>query len=203
MNRIVLATGNQGKVRELSDMLLGGSAEIISQAEFNVEEAEENGLSFIENALIKARNASRQTGLPAIADDSGLSVDALRGAPGIYSARYAEMANKGSGDLANYIYLLKQLEDVSDAERGAQFNCVMAYVTHAEDPIPVVAHGIWHGTILRKPQGENGFGYDPVFWVPEKNCSSAELNKTVKNKISHRGKALAQLLPKLRNSGIY
>lgn len=202
MNRIVLATGNQGKIQELSDMLSGRSCEIISQADFDVEEAEENGLSFIENALIKARNAARQTGLPAIADDSGLSVDALRGAPGIFSARYAQMANQGSGDVDNYAHLLEQLKDVADADRSAQFNCVMAYVSHADDPVPVVAHGIWHGTILRKPQGENGFGYDPVFWVPEKNCSSAELDKVVKNKISHRAKALALLLPKLRNTGL-
>lgn len=202
MTKIVLATGNQGKVQELSEMLSGSSALIISQAEFNVEEAEENGLSFIENALIKARNAARQTGLPAIADDSGLSVDALRGAPGIYSARYAEMANRGSGDVDNYRYLLEQLSDVADDNRGAQFNCVMAYVSHADDPIPVIAHGAWSGTILREPQGENGFGYDPVFWVADKNCSSAELEKTVKNKISHRGKALALLLPQLRHTGL-
>lgn len=202
MTKIVLATGNQGKVQELSDMLSGSSALIISQAEFNVEEAEENGLSFIENALIKARNAARQTGLPAIADDSGLSVDALRGAPGIYSARYAEMANRGSGDVDNYRYLLEQLSDVADDNRGAQFNCVMAYVSHADDPIPVIAHGVWSGTILREPQGENGFGYDPVFWVADKKCSSAELEKTVKNKISHRGKALALLLPQLRHTGL-
>lgn len=202
MTKIVLATGNQGKVQELSEMLSGSSALIISQAEFNVEEAEENGLSFIENALIKARNAARQTGLPAIADDSGLSVDALRGAPGIYSARYAEMANRGSGDVDNYRYLLEQLSDVADDNRGAQFNCVMAYVSHADDPIPVIAHGVWSGTILREPQGENGFGYDPVFWVADKKCSSAELEKTVKNKISHRGKALALLLPQLRHTGL-
>ena len=202
MNRIVLATSNQGKIKELSDMLINSSAEIVSQAEFNIIEAEENGLSFIENALIKARCASRQTGLPAIADDSGLSVDALRGAPGIYSARYAEMANQGSGDVDNYLHLLKQLKGVEDVDRGAQFNCVMAFVAHADDPVPVIAHGVWHGTILHEAQGENGFGYDPVFWVPEKNCSSAELDKLVKNKISHRGKALAQLLPKLRNSGV-
>lgn len=202
MTKIVLATGNQGKVQELSEMLSGSSALIISQAEFNVEEAEENGLSFIENALIKARNAARQTGLPAIADDSGLSVDALRGAPGIYSARYAEMANRGSGDVDNYRYLLEQLSDVADDNRSAQFNCVMAYVSHADDPIPVIAHGAWSGTILREPQGENGFGYDPVFWVADKNCSSAELEKTVKNKISHRGKALALLLPQLRHTGL-
>lgn len=202
MSKIVLATGNKGKVQELSDMLSGSSASIISQAEFNVEEAEENGLSFIENALIKARNAARQTGLPAIADDSGLSVDALRGAPGIYSARYAEMANKGSGDVDNYAHLLEQLKDVADGDRGAQFNCVIAYVSHADDPIPFIAHGIWHGTILRAPQGENGFGYDPVFWVAEKNCSSAELDKKIKNEISHRGKALAELLPKLKHLGL-
>lgn len=200
MNRIVLATGNPGKVRELSDMLSGRSCEVVSQADLNVEEAEETGLSFIENALIKARNAARQTGLPAIADDSGLSVDALRGAPGIYSARYAQMANQGSGDVDNYLHLLEQLKGVTNVDRGAQFNCVMAYVSHADDPIPVVAHGIWYGTILYEPQGEYGFGYDPVFWVPEKNCSSAQLDKVIKNKISHRGKALAQLLPRLRNS---
>ena len=196
---LVLATGNAGKVRELSDMLSDAGVTIVPQTELNVIEAEETGLSFIENAILKARNAAAQTGLPAIADDSGLAVDALGGAPGIYSARFAERANAGQGDADNNTHLLSMLADVADEHRGASFYCVMAFVAHADDPVPVIAEGIWPGRILTAPQGENGFGYDPLFFVPEKNCSSAELEKAVKNSISHRGRALQGLLSELRS----
>ncbi len=195
--KIVLASNNQGKLRELTDMLHGKSIAIICQAELEVIEAEETGLSFIENAILKARNAAEQTGLPAISDDSGLAVDALNGAPGIYSARYAEMAKQGQGDQANNNHLLQQLKDVAEAQRGAQFVCAMAYVRHAADPMPIITQGIWRGSILREQRGDNGFGYDPLFWVAEKNCSSAELEKQQKNSLSHRGKALAKLLQEM------
>lgn len=201
MDKLVLATGNAGKVRELADMLKDTGVTIIPQTELKVVEAEETGLSFIENAILKARNAAAQTGLPAIADDSGLAVDALGGAPGIYSARFAERAGTGQGDADNNAHLLKILADTPDEQRGASFYCVMAFVAHADDPVPVIAEGIWPGRILRAPQGENGFGYDPLFLVPEKGCSSAELEKSVKNSISHRGRALQQLLSTLRTRG--
>jgi len=195
MTRIVLATGNAGKVRELSSLL--SDIDIVAQSSLGVTEAEETGLTFVENAILKARNASQQTGLPAIADDSGLAVDALQGAPGIYSARYAEKAKRGSGDQANNAWLLEQLKDVPDEARGAKFICVIVYLAHAEDPIPVIAQGLWRGRILHQPVGENGFGYDPLFWVPEQHCSSAQLDSAQKNRISHRALALHQLLPHL------
>lgn len=197
MRKIVLATGNAGKVRELSTLFTGRAVEIIPQLTLGVIEAEETGLSFIENAILKARNAAGQTGLPAIADDSGLAVDALYGAPGIYSSRYAAMAGRGEGDVANNELLLQKMLGVDDARRGASFYCVMAYVEHATDPVPVIAQGIWRGTILREAQGKKGFGYDPLFLAPETNCSSAELEKSEKNRISHRGKALQSLLTQL------
>jgi XTP/dITP diphosphohydrolase len=197
MKKIVLATGNKGKLLELGSLLSKLPIELVAQTDLEVVEAEETGLSFIENAILKARNAAKQTGLAAIADDSGLAVNALNGAPGIYSARFAERANQGAGDSANNAYLLAQLKHTANTQRGAQFHCVMAYVAHAQDPTPVIAHGIWHGRILQEAAGVNGFGYDPLFWVPEKNCASAELDKTEKNQISHRGKALKELLEKL------
>lgn len=198
MQKIVLATGNEGKVSELSDMLAALPIEIVSQKSLNVVEAEETGLSFIENAILKARNASAQSGLPAIADDSGLAVDALGGAPGIYSARYAARAEQGEGDTANNTWLLKQMVDIPVERRSAQFICVMAVVSHADDPVPLIAQGIWHGSILEQPQGANGFGYDPLFWVSEKNCSSAELEKSEKNRLSHRALALKNLMAQLQ-----
>ncbi len=193
--RVVLATGNQGKVRELGAMLSGFEMEVVPQTEFGVVEAEETGLTFVENAILKARNAASHTGLPAIADDSGLEVDHLRGAPGIYSARYA---GEGGNDPANNRKLLKALEGVPEAERSARFQCLMVYMEHAEDPTPLIAQGTWEGHILTAPQGENGFGYDPLFFVPEQGCSSAELEPEVKNGMSHRGKALRQLVQLLQ-----
>ena len=195
MSRVVLATGNKGKVRELGELLANFEMEVVPQTEFNVEEAEETGLTFVENAILKARNAAAQTGLPAIADDSGLEVDYLKGAPGIYSARYA---GEGGNDPANNQKLLKALEGVDEAERTARFQCVMVYMRLQSDPVPLIAQGSWEGRILTAAQGENGFGYDPIFFVPEEGRSSAELAAEVKNRLSHRGQALKKLVELLR-----
>ncbi|MBT5634995.1 MAG: XTP/dITP diphosphatase [Gammaproteobacteria bacterium] len=195
MSRVVLATGNKGKVRELGELLANFEMEVVPQTEFNVEEAEESGLTFVENAILKARNAAAQTGLPAIADDSGLEVDYLKGAPGIYSARYA---GEDGNDPANNQKLLKALEGVDEAERTARFQCVMVYMRHQSDPVPLIAQGSWEGRILTAAQGENGFGYDPIFFVPEEGRSSAELAAEVKNRLSHRGQALKKLVELLR-----
>lgn len=187
--KLVLASSNAGKLAELRQ-LLGHGFELHAQSEFGVADAEETGLSFIENAILKARHASRATGLPALADDSGLCVDALRGAPGLYSARYAG----GHGDsAANIARLLRELDTVQDPARTAQFVCALALVRHADDPMPLVAEGTWRGHILRQPRGENGFGYDPVFLSPAHGCSAAELPAGVKQRDSHRGRALARL----------
>ncbi len=191
MKRIVLATGNPGKVREINQLLSGSDYEVVPQSAFGVPEAEETGLTFVENALIKARNAARHSGLPAIADDSGIEVDALRGAPGIYSARYA---GEDATDEANLQKLLAELEGVPEAERTARFQCVMVYLRHPEDPVPLIVQGTWEGRILTEPRGEGGFGYDPVFYVPEHGCSAAELTPEQKNAISHRGQALCKLV---------
>ncbi|HEX7964339.1 MAG TPA: RdgB/HAM1 family non-canonical purine NTP pyrophosphatase [Gammaproteobacteria bacterium] len=195
MRRVVLATSNAGKAKELNAMLSGLDMEIVPQSALGVPEAEETGLTFIENAILKARNAAARTQLPAIADDSGLEVDALAGAPGIYSARYA---GAGAGDQANLEKLLHAMQDVPDFGRAARFRCVIVYLKHAADPAPLVTEGVWEGSILRAPKGTNGFGYDPVFWVPEKGCSSAELPPEVKNQLSHRGQALARLAAHFR-----
>lgn len=189
---LVLASNNKGKLAELQAML-GDSIKVRPQSDFTDIEAEETGLTFVENALIKARHAARISGLPALADDSGLAVDALGGAPGIYSARYAG----GGGDAANNAKLLEALKDVPDAERGAQFICALALLRHAEDPIPVICEGAWQGRILHAPSGEHGFGYDPLFWVPERDCSSAELSPQEKNQLSHRARAMALLKTRL------
>ena len=193
--RIVLASNNAGKVHEFNQLLTGTDFEVLPQSEFGVMEAEETGLSFVENAILKARNAAAHTGLPAIADDSGLEVDALDGAPGIYSARYA---GSGASDLQNLEKLLADIKDVPDAQRTARFQCLMVYMRHAKDPTPQIFQGTWEGRILHAPQGDNGFGYDPVFFVPTHNCSSAELEPDVKNSLSHRGQALTQLIEALR-----
>jgi len=189
--RIVLASNNAGKVREFNQLLSGSEFKVIPQSEFQVEEIEETGLSFVENALLKARNAAQHTGLPAIADDSGLEVDALDGAPGIYSARYA---GAGASDRQNLDKLLESLKDVGDEDRDARFQCLMVYMRHPRDPTPMIFQGTWEGRILRTPQGNNGFGYDPVFYVPEQQCASAELTSDLKNSLSHRGQALRQLI---------
>ncbi len=191
-SELVLASNNKGKLAELQAML-GDSITVRPQSDFTDIEAEETGLTFVENALIKARHAASVSGLPALADDSGLAVDALDGAPGIYSARYAG----GAGDAANNAKLLDALKDVPDAERGAQFICALALLRHAEDPIPLICEGAWEGRILHAASGEHGFGYDPLFWVPERDCSSAELSPQEKNQLSHRARAMAQLRQRL------
>ncbi|HLT03694.1 MAG TPA: RdgB/HAM1 family non-canonical purine NTP pyrophosphatase [Pseudomonas sp.] len=191
-SELVLASHNAGKLKELQ-ALLGDRVRVRSIGEFSTVEPEETGLSFVENAILKARNAARVSGLPALADDSGLAVDALGGAPGIYSARYAG----GGGDAANNAKLLDVLRDVPDERRTAQFVCALALVRHAEDPLPIICEGLWHGTILHAPRGEHGFGYDPLFWVPERECSSAELPPAEKNQLSHRARAMAQLRARL------
>lgn len=190
--QLVLASHNAGKLKEFQAML-GESVHLRSIGEFSSVEPEETGLSFVENAILKARNASRISGLPALADDSGLAVDFLGGAPGIYSARYAD----GKGDAANNAKLLDVLKNVPEAERGAQFVCVLALVRHADDPLPILCEGLWHGRILTQASGEHGFGYDPLFWVPERECSSAELNPGDKNRISHRARAMDLLRQRL------
>jgi XTP/dITP diphosphohydrolase len=186
--QIVLASGNQGKIKEIQAILAEHT--IVPQSAFNVTEAEETGSTFVENAIIKARNAALHCQLPSIADDSGLVVDALNGAPGVISARYAGI---GASDQDNVYKLLKELEGVPENQRSARFICVMVFMKHAEDPFPVIAQGVWEGRILKHPIGDNGFGYDPVFWVPGHNCASAELPAAVKNSLSHRGQALRNL----------
>lgn len=195
MKKIVLATGNTGKVREINQLLAGLDLLVEPQLQFGVIEAEETGLTFVENAILKARNAAQHTGLPAIADDSGLEVDALNGAPGIYSSRYAGPA---ANDRDNVKKLLTDLADVPEPQRGARFQCVMVYLRHAADPTPLICLGTWEGRILFSPRGENGFGYDPVFYVPTHDCSSAELTPDIKNSLSHRGQALRKLIEALR-----
>ena len=194
-HRIVLASNNPGKVREFSQLLSDTELEVVPQSAFSVPEIEETGLTFVENAILKARNAAQHTGLPAIADDSGLEVDALSGAPGIYSARYA---GAGASDLDNLEKLLTRLQGVDDDQRSARFQCLMVYMRHARDPTPRIFQGTWEGSILREPRGSGGFGYDPVFLVPEMNRASAELPPDVKNRLSHRGQAIRQLVASLR-----
>jgi XTP/dITP diphosphohydrolase len=193
MTKIVLASGNQGKLREFSAMFTehfsDAGVELIPQTELGVSDADETGLSFVENAIIKARHACEVTGLPALADDSGIEVDALQGAPGIYSARYSN-----DGDQGNNAKLLKELTGVPEEKRTARFQCVLVYMRHAKDPTPQVFQGSWEGKIPSEPSGSEGFGYDPVFFVPSENCSAADLSKEQKNKISHRGQAIQQLL---------
>ncbi|SEG82417.1 RdgB/HAM1 family non-canonical purine NTP pyrophosphatase [Marinobacterium lutimaris] len=190
-NRIVLASGNRGKLEEFNQILAPLNFSAVPQHDFSVRDVEETGLSFVENAILKARNACRATGLPSLADDSGLEVDALRGAPGIYSARYA---GEGASDEENNRKLLAALADVPDGERTARFQCVLVFMRHAEDPTPLICQGTWEGSILREPQGQNGFGYDPLFLVPELGCASAELTPEQKHERSHRGKAVRQLI---------
>ena len=197
MRKIVLATANPGKLRELQAVLAGLDFEIVPQSAFGVPEAEETGLTFIENALLKARNAALYTGLPALADDSGLAVDALGGVPGIYSARYA---GAGAGDRANIGKLLAELEGVPAERRTARFVCVLALLHHPADPTPLICQGSWEGTILTEPRGEGGFGYDPIFFVPGEQRTAAELEPAVKNQVSHRGQALVLLRRYLQGS---
>ena len=195
MKKIILASNNTGKIREFNAMLTG-IYEVVSMSDMNVKEVPEIGLTFVENALIKARNASEQSGLPALADDSGIVVDALNGAPGIYSARYA--GNHGD-DEANTQKILDDMAQVADAQRSARFWCAIVFVEHANDPTPIIIQRGWEGEIMREKSGENGFGYDPIFYVPTHKKSSAELSSEQKNNISHRGKALQALLSELKN----
>ncbi|MBE5214436.1 XTP/dITP diphosphatase [Pectobacterium sp. A535-S3-A17] len=197
MQKVVLATGNPGKVRELASLLADFGLDIVAQTELGVDSAEETGLTFIENAILKARHAAQITGLPAIADDSGLAVDALGGAPGIYSARYAGM---DASDQQNLDKLLLTLKDVPDEQRRASFHCVLVYLRHAEDPTPIVCHGSWQGMLTHEAAGSGGFGYDPIFFVPELGKTAAELTREEKNAQSHRGQALHLLLDALRNA---
>ncbi|MEX0963213.1 MAG: RdgB/HAM1 family non-canonical purine NTP pyrophosphatase [Pseudohongiellaceae bacterium] len=193
MRKVVLASGNKGKLTELQAILQQQDVQLLPQSEFSVSDADETGLTFVENALIKARHACMATGLPAIADDSGIEVDALKGEPGIYSARYAGF-HGNQADKANNAKLLQELAGVAQAKRSARFQCVIAYLRHAKDPMPLICQGTWEGRILFEEEGENGFGYDPLFYVPSHGCASAQLDATTKNAISHRGQALKQLL---------
>jgi XTP/dITP diphosphohydrolase len=190
LRRLVVATGNGGKLAEIREVLAGTGIELIAQSELGISDAEETGATFVENALIKARHASRASGLPALGDDSGICVDALGGAPGLVSARYAG----AHGDpAANIAKLLGALEGIEDAQRGAHFHCTIVLLQSADDPAPLIAEGRWHGRILHTPRGERGFGYDPIFFDPALGKGAAELDPDVKNRISHRGQALARL----------
>ena len=192
--KVVLASSNPGKLAELRALLEPAGLEVVSQDAFEVEPPEETGLTFVENALIKARAACAATGLPALADDSGVVVDALGGAPGVRSARYA---GDGASDTDNLARLLEALEGVESPDRGAGFVCALVYLRHAQDPCPIVCEGVWRGRILDAPRGGGGFGYDPVFFVEELGRTAAELSRAEKNAVSHRGRALEQLLGRL------
>jgi len=189
LKKIILASGNAGKLREFSQLFANWDIQVLPQSAFDVPDADETGLSFIENALIKARHASRISGLPALADDSGLAVDALGGAPGIYSARYAGSA---ATDADNNRKLLEALQDVPDERRTASFHCALAFVRSGDDPVPLVCSAQWRGRILREPRGEHGFGYDPLFYVESRGMTSAQLAREVKNQLSHRAQAVRQ-----------
>lgn len=194
MTSLILASNNAGKLRELNALLAPLAITLKTQRELAIPDAEETGLSFVENAIIKARHAARLSGLPALADDSGLEVDALNGAPGIYSARFA---GPGASDAANNERLLQQLAGVPEAQRTARYQCVLVLMRHAADPTPLICQASWQGLILSAPRGEGGFGYDPLFWLDEHGCSAAELEATLKNQLSHRAQALRQLRQQL------
>lgn len=194
MKRIVVATGNRGKLAELSGLLAPTGIELCAQSDAGIEPPEETGLTFIENALLKARHASARSGLPALADDSGLAVDALGGAPGIYSARYA---GENADDAANNRKLLESLADVPPDARTARYHCALVLLRHVGDPLPLVCSASWEGVILDEPRGTGGFGYDPLFFVPSHGVTAAELDPVLKNRLSHRGRALQMLLAAL------
>ena len=191
MNKLVLATENPGKIREFSDLFADFAFDIIPQSSYATPAIAETGLSFVENAILKARHAAQHTGLPAIGDDSGLEVDAIDGAPGIYSARYA---GANASDYANVEKLLNELRNIPQPARSARFQCVLVYMRHGADPTPLICQGTWEGAIALVPQGDRGFGYDPVFFVPEEGKTAAELTPDIKNRLSHRGRALGQLV---------
>ncbi len=194
-NMLVLASGNSGKLKEFNQLLSPLGLDVRPQAEFGVHDVEETGLTFVENALLKAREASRVSGLPALADDSGLEVDALHGAPGIYSARYA---GEPKSDERNNEKLLAALSECAEGQRTARYWCVLVYLRHAEDPVPVIVQRSWEGEVLAHPRGEGGFGYDPLFWLPDQGMSVAELPSETKNRLSHRGRALHALVDILK-----
>lgn len=199
MKQLVLASGNPGKLRELSAILDDLGYQLTAQSEFNVEEVAETGTTFVENAIIKARHAASQTGLAALADDSGIEVDALNGAPGVYSARFS---GPGASDAANNALLVEKLHAVPAAERSARYRAVIVLMRHAADPSPLICEGSWEGVIQLQPAGDGGFGYDPYFFLPELGCTSAELSATEKNRLSHRGKALVELKRKLMDTDV-
>ncbi|MFW1677317.1 XTP/dITP diphosphatase [Pontibacter sp. JAM-7] len=188
IEKIVLASGNRGKLREFNQILESLQVSVIPQSEFDVADAKETGLSFVENAILKARHAASVTGLPALADDSGLEVDALKGAPGIYSARFS---GPDATDARNNTKLLAELEGLPAEQRTARFRCVLVFMRHATDPTPLICQGTWQGRILTAPQGDNGFGYDPLFWIDSLGKTSAQLASAEKNRLSHRGQAVA------------
>ena len=197
--QIVLASGNAGKVREINKLLADYGIQVIPQTEFDVPEAIEDGLTFVENAIIKARNAAKFSGLPAISDDSGIEVDALNHAPGIHSARYS---GEGANDQKNNEKMLNELEGIPEQQRSARYQCVMVYMRDAEDPTPIITQGSFEGRILTAPRGQGGFGYDPLFWLDQQQCSAAELSLEEKNKISHRAIASHALVAAMKKAGV-
>ena len=199
MKALVLASNNPGKLRELSALLAGLDYELLPQSRFGVSEVEETGTTFVENAIIKARHAARHTGLPALADDSGIEVDALDGAPGVYSARFAGV---NATDLENNVLLVNKLRDVPAEQRGARYRAVIVLLRHAADPSPIICEGSWNGQICLQPSGTGGFGYDPHFYLPGLGCTSAELSAEEKNRLSHRGQALRDLQAKLDSNRV-
>ncbi|UDM49608.1 RdgB/HAM1 family non-canonical purine NTP pyrophosphatase [Cupriavidus sp. MP-37] len=196
MQRLVLASNNPGKLREFGALLAPLGFDVVTQGELGIPEAEEPFATFVENALAKARHASRLAGLPALADDSGICVQALGGAPGVYSARYAQMAGQAKSDTANNAYLVSQL--AGKLNRHAYYYCVLVFVRHADDPCPIIAEGVWHGEVVDAPRGAGGFGYDPHFLLPALGKTAAELAPEEKNRVSHRAQALRALVARLQ-----
>ena len=196
-HELVLASDNRGKLKELTALLLDSGFSVVGQGALGVTPAEETGETFVENAILKARNAALQTGRPAIADDSGLEVDVLNGAPGVYSARFA---GDHASDSDNVTQLLSRLENIPWEDRNARFRCLMVYLRQADDPAPLICEGTWSGVVTQAPSGHNGFGYDPVFWVPDEGCTAAELDSERKNGLSHRARALRMLVERLKES---
>ena len=195
IRQVVLASGNQGKLKEFQHLLEALDIKMLPQSQLDVDAVDETGLTFVENAILKARHAAGISGLPVIADDSGIEVDALNGQPGIYSARFA---GAEASDADNNQKLLKLLQDIPSMERTARFHCLLVYMRHADDPVPLICHGAWKGYILEEPRGEHGFGYDPLFLVPSEHCSAAELPREKKNQVSHRAQAMALLVEQLK-----
>ena len=198
ISKIVLASGNAGKVREINKLFAESGIEVLPQSDFDVPDVAETGTTFVENAIIKARHAAEHTGLPAIADDSGIEVDALDARPGVWSARYA---GENASDEDNNNLMLKELEGVPEAERTARYQCLIVFMRHHTDPVPLISQGSWEGRILEAPRGDGGFGYDPIFYVPTHDCSGGELSLEEKNKISHRAIALQGMLKQFREHG--